>query len=318
MYCHDKCYKGETQLWTLLTLGKYALYKIKQKYDEAESIKPDRPTLCSLVGDGRRYPTVRKYLQEKGLIEESFRTDTTMDIIEEEAEKLLEGFMKEPSFNTTGYIMKKASRYSYEKELLPVTDLSEVYRDVDNLNAYEIIYVYLHQDKYDFRIFSTTTISEVKSRSYFGTKKHEYTRHKLKIYPLDAIGYAGDASLIAAGETYALSHSNEALTATFGIKFRALDDKKEFLTNEVIDARVACVEDKLRLLHRTLKELKVLQRKAKELGDDNLKKKVIESGIRYVKRSAPLWINSKDKEKKDLSILMCKGAGVTTERTVRS
>ena len=162
-------------------------------------------------------------------------------------------------------------------------------------------------------MFSTKTITS--NRRSFGSK--EYTYHDLKIYPLAEISGARDASLIAAGETYTKAHSCEVLTATFGIKFRAIDDSKEFLTLEAINDRVEKVEEKLRLLHRACAELKVLRRKAAKMGDEALSKRVIDTGIHYVRRSAPLWLNSDDREKKNLATLLCKGTNIITEKTVR-
>lgn len=316
MYHHDDCYKGinNTELWILLTLGHYALYKIQEKYDTKNSIR--RPTICGLVRDGRRYPTVRRFLVDNNLIKDSFRTDTIMDFIDEEIEKLLPGSMKEPQFNTSGYITKKEHSWS-DEEQVPVTDLGEVFIDVDKFNAYEIIYVYLHQNEYDFRMFSTKTISTNRSRYSFGGSTNEYWHHDLKIYPLAEMSGAGDASLIAAGETYSKAHACEVLTATFGINFRALDDSKDFLTLAAINERVEKVEEKLRLLHRACAELKVLRRKAAKMGDEALSKSVIETGLHYVRRSAPLWLNSDDKEKKNLATLLCKGTNIVTEKTVR-
>jgi hypothetical protein len=310
MYHHDDCYNDLStyDIWVLLTLGNYALYKLTEKYENKISC----PTLHNFVYDRRGCPKVRKYLVSKGLIKNTFWNDTDLNFVEEEVEKLLPGSMKEPEFNTSGYI--KETEYDLSnKKATPITNIGDIYRNLYDLNAYEIIYVYLHQDKYDFRIFSTKTITRNEKKH----TTHENMRHELKIYPVDAIKDAGSASLIAAGETYSKAHACEVLTATFGIKFRALDDSKDFLTLEAIHNRVEKVEEKLRLLRRTCAELKVLRRKAAKMGDEALSKIVIETGLKYVRRSAPLWLNSDDREKKNLAILLCKGAYVITEKTVR-
>ena len=78
---------------------------------------------------------------------------------------LLEASTKEPQFNTSGYVAKKKYIYSSEKELVPVKDLSDVYVDIDKLNAFELIHVYLNQNLYDFRKFKVTT-SYHSRRSY--------------------------------------------------------------------------------------------------------------------------------------------------------
>jgi hypothetical protein len=166
-------------------------------------------------------------------------------------------------------------------------------------------------------MFSTKTITSNRRNRFYGNSFNEYIHHNLKIYPLAEMSGAGDASLIAAGETYSRAHACEVLTATFEIKFRALDDSKDFLTLEAIHNRVEKVEEKLRLLHRTYAELKVLQRKAAKMGDKALSKRVIDTGLKYVRRSAPLWLNSDDRDKNNLAQLLCKGTNIITEKTVR-
>jgi len=312
MYHHDDCYKALSQYdkWILLTLGEYAHYKLNEKYDDKN--RTSRPTLHGFITDGRRYPTVRKYLVSKGLIKDSFWNDTVLDFVEEEVERLLPGSMKEPEFNTSGYI--KTRKYSWsDEEAIPITNLGDVYRKVDNMNAFEIIYVYLHQNEYDFRMFSTKTI--IKNERDNTTKENMY--YELKVYPVNVISDSGRASLIASGESYSKAHSCEVLTATFGIKFRSLDDSKDFLTLTAITDRIEKVEEKLRLLRRTCAELKVLRRKAEEMGDEALSKNIIETGLTYVRRSVPLWLQSKEPEKQNLARLLCTGTNIVTEKTER-
>lgn len=310
MYYNDKPYDnlGEQDRWRLLLCGLYALRELQIKYNN--NVKVSNISTGYLCYDKRRTPTVRKFLEGIKLVEESFRTSEDLSPIPAEVEKLLEGFSKEPQFNTSGYITKKSS-YSWEKEKqTPITDLGQVYQDTNDLNAFEIIYVYLHQDLYDFREFKHTTHYRNRSR-YSGKTSH--TNYYLKIYPLSAIPSASNSSLVASGETFAKAHATKILSAAFKLKFRALNDKEPFTELEKISSRLSSVEEKLRLLHRTRRELLVLQRMAQELGDETLNKIVVDTGVAYIRRKAPLWLNSVDKEEKDLSMLVCKGVNVKTE-----
>lgn len=311
MYCNDNCYKGipETKLWTLLLLGTYCLTKIQEKHGQDNNYI----SLRSFCPDGRRIPTVRKHLENLGLIEESWRTNHKFTFIDETAEELLpEASTKEHQFNTSGYIKKKEYSYSDEK-LTPVKDLSEVYLDIDKLNAFEIIHVYLNQDLYDFKRFKTVSI-------YRNRRSHRDTTHErynLKIYPVSALQSSDEVTFKANCEAYAKAHATEILSEAFELNFRAMEDSKPYMTGKDIYERIEKVEDKLRLLHRTYRELKVLMRKACALGDEALQKKVLDTSERYIRYRSPIWLNSGDQERKSLAMLVCKGVEVTLEKTVR-
>jgi len=312
MYHHDNCYEGmqEKDLWTLLLLGHYCLRQLQEKYGQEISKVYGR----SFCGDGRRIPTVRKHLQELGLIECSWRTDDKFIPIADVAELMLqEASTKEPKFNTSGYIVTKQNYFS-EEERKPVKDLEQVYVDIDNLNAHELIHVYLNQDLYDFRKFKVTT-SYQSRRSYGST---EYERFYLKLYPISALQSSDEVTFKSNCEAYAKAHATEILSEALDLNFQAMADDKPYMTGKDIYERIEKVEDKLRLLRRTCRELKVLMRKVCKLGDEALQKKLLDTSERYVKYRAPIWINSKDKDKKELAMLVCKGAQVTQEKTVKS
>lgn len=310
MYHSDKPYAGlgESDCWKLLLCGYYALRELEIKY--SSNLQITKIKTGYLCGDKRRTSTVRKFLEGIKLVEEDYRTSENLTPIPEEVEKLLEGFSKEPRFNTSGYITKKAS-YSWEKDVhTTVMDLGQVYLNTSALNAFEIIHVYLHQNLYDFREFRHITHYQNRNRY---TGKNSHIRYSLKIYPLSAIPSASNSSLIAAGESFAKSHATKILSEAFNLKFRAIDDKKPYTELEKISSRLSSVEEKLRLLHRTRLELLVLQRKAQELGDKDLNNLINDTGVKYIKRRAPLWINSTDKEERNLSMLACKGVNIITE-----
>lgn len=311
MYYHDKHYTGmeEKDLWTLLLLGHYCLTQLQEKHGQEKS-NINAGYFC---GDGRRIPTVRKHLEGLGLVEGSWRTDEHLTPISDTVEKiLLEASTKEPQFNTSGHIIKKEYSFSEEKKIA-VKDLSEVYVDIDNLNAFEVIHVYLNQDLYDFRRFKTTTTYTNKRTS----QKKSYDRYYLKLYPISALQCSDEITFKANCEAYAKAHATEILSEAFELNFQSMTDDKPYMTGKDIYERIEQVEEKLRLLRRTCRELKVLMRKAGALGDEALQKKLLDTSERYVRYRAPIWINSKDKEKKELAMLVCKGAQVTQEKTVQ-
>ena len=311
MYHHDVCYKRipEKDLWVLILLGFYCLRQIQDKYGREISNINAR----SFCGDGRRIPTVRKHLQGLGLVEESWRTNEYFTPIAEVAERmLLEASTKEPQFNTSGYINKKIN-YFDEDKWVPVKDLSEVYVDIEKLNAFEVIHVYLNQGLYDFRKFKTTTTY----RNSRTGQNRSWDSHELKLYPVSALQSSDEITFKSNCEAYAKAHATEILSEAFKLNFQAMTDDKPYMSGKDIYERIEQVEVKIRLLHRTYRELRVLMRKACKLGDEALQKKLLDTSERYVKYRVPLWINSEDNDKKELAMLVCKGAQITQEKTVR-
>lgn len=315
MYCNDDAYKGlpEKEIWTILLLGNYALRKLEEIHDDKN--KRTYISVGNLCPDARRAPTVRKHLFSLGLINNSYSFDDNLRLIDDEVEKILGGYSIEPKFNTTGYVEKSKNSYSSDMELTPVTDLSEVYRGIDDLNAYELIYVYLNQGLYDFKIFKTTSIYRDKRTC----NNSSYDRYDLKLYPISALDITDGAALIANSETFAKNHAREILTAAFGCKFKCLSDDKEYMTKEAVTKRLENLEDKLRRLQRSRKELLILQRKLNTLGEEALQKKLFSTSFEYIHTQAPLWINNQeDRTKNELAILICKGSpSLTLEKTLR-
>lgn len=315
MYCNDDAYKGlpEKEIWTILLLGNYALKKLEGVYDGKNN--HTQITTSSFSSDRRRAPTIRKHLISLGLINNSYSFNDNLRLIDDEVEKILGGYSIEPKFNTTGYIEQRKNSYSSDMELTPVTDLSDVYRGIEDLNAYELIHVYLNQGLYDFKIFKTTSI--YRNRKSFGD--NSYDRYDLKLYPISALEVTDGAALIANSETFAKNHAREILTAAFGCKFKCLSDDKEYMTKDAVSKRLENLEDKLRRLHRARKELLILQRKLDTLGEEALQKKLFSTSFEYIHTQAPLWINNQeDKTKNELAVLICKGSpGLTLEKTLR-
>jgi hypothetical protein len=312
MYSGDDAYKGlpEKDLWKILLLGYYAQRNIEIEHDNKN--QPINISIGCLCNDKRRAPTVRKHLISLGLITSPYASDDCLLPASDEVKKLLGGYSKEPLFNTSGYLKKKEHYYSTD-ELVPVTDLSEVYREVRDLNAYELIHVYLNQGLYDFKVFRTTFIYY--NRKYGKDSSHD--RYDLKIYPISALDITDGAALAANNETFAKNHAREILTAAFECRFKSISDDKEYMTKEAVAKRLVEVQDKLRILRRSRKELLVLQRKLDTMGEEALRKKLLEVSFDYISNRAPLWLNGKDSTKKELAMLICKGSTLTLEKITR-
>jgi hypothetical protein len=317
MYCNDEVYKGvpEKDLWKILLLGNYALRNLEMQHDNKN--QPTQISTSNFCSDRRRDPTIKKHLINLGLITGSYRVDGSISTVDKEVEKLLGGYSKEPLFNTSGYLKKKDYSYSVEK-LVPVTDLSEVYREISDLNAYEVIHVYLNQALYDFKMFKTTSIY----RNKYGNLPVQHHRHDLKIYPVNALDTVDGTTLAANNEDFAKHHAREILTAAFGCRFKCISDDKEYMTKRAVNNRLEKLEDKLRILHRAHKELLLLQRKIDTLGEEALRKKLLDASLEYIHTKAPLWLNLKgmeeDSTKKELAMLICKGTSLTLEKTIRN
>lgn len=315
MYSGDEIFRElkEKEVWTILFLGNYALRKLEEIHDDKN--KRTYISVGNICPDARRAPTVRKHLFSLGLLSGVCAIDENLTPVEEEIEKILRGYSIEPKFNTSGYITKNRNSYSSDTELIPVTDLSEVYIGIDDLNAYELIHVYLNQELYDFKIFKTTSIYRDKRTC----NNSSYDRYDLKLYPISALEVTDGAALKANSETFAKNHAREILTAAFGCKFKCISDDKEYMTKEAVTKRLENLEDKLRRLQRSRKELLILQRKLNTLGEEALQKKLFSTSFEYIHTQAPLWINNQeDRTKNELAILICKGSpSLTLEKTLR-
>jgi hypothetical protein len=312
MYSGDNAYKGvpEKDLWKILLLGHYALRSIEIQHDDKNP--PTQISTSNICPDRRRDPTIKKHLINLGLITGSYQIDGSINTVKGNVEKLLGDYSIEPLFNTSGYLKKKDYAYSVEK-LVPVTDLSEVYREIRDLNAYEVIHVYLNQKLYDFKIFKTTSIYH--NRKYGGDSSHD--RYDLRIYPISALNAADGTTFAANNEDFAKNHAREILTAAFGCRFKSISDSKEYMTKDAVASRLTEVNKKLKILQRSRKELLILQRKLNNMGEEALRKKLIETSIEYIYTQAPLWLNEEDSTKKELAMLICKGTSITLEKTTR-
>jgi hypothetical protein len=309
MRWNDETYKHlpEKEQWLVNFLGHYAALKLNKKYDTKSKLQSPVINAGYLCCDGRRIPTIRKHLNN--LIEPSYPTNDILTPKDEEVEKLLAGYSVEPKFNTTGYRKTKENSWS-EEVLIPIQDRGRAYRNIDKLSAGEVIHVYLNQHLYDIQLFTVTTVR----KGSYGNGSSDNHRYFVKVFPIALIDTLDDAILHAHNETFAKSHAKEVLSASLGCRFRAIKDDKGFLSLAESTQRIWDVEDKMRILRRTLKELKVLQRNIAKVGDEQFKSNVIATSYEYLRMYAPLWVNNdKDSDRKELAMLMLKGSSLITE-----
>jgi hypothetical protein len=306
-YNHDYLKKlPEMNQWLILFLGYYADHKLEGKYNKeykASSIKAGY--LCH---DGRRVPTVRRYLESINLIQPSYSTQEILTPIDANVEPLLAGYSKEPVFDVSGYTISKKHHWSSD-EPIAMSDRGEAYIKLDDFNAYEIIHVYLNQNEYDIKLFKHTSSGSGR----YGSSTN--TIYYVKAFPKKHIDSIDDTIIIAHNETYAKAHAQTVLSKTFRCRFRALKDDLEFLTLESIQKRIQKVKEKQRLLHRVLKELRVIERKSIMKGDTAYQEAILKTSMAYLKRQAPLWVNNGDLDERKLAMLILKGTSITTETT---
>jgi hypothetical protein len=294
----------ERKRWLIHLLSLYAESKLTTMYEN----KTMRYTIRGVCPDRRRVPTVRKYLEDLNLIQPSYHSNEEIAMREEEIEKLLPGYTKEPEFNTSGVTPIKKYSYSEDKSEA-ISDPGIVYQRLRDLGAYETIYVYLHQDDYVFQKFTETYRN---SRSVSGS---EY--NFVSIFPKKHIDILNDNILKAQNEEFAKTHPKEVLSKLLKIRFRNIKDDDFCLTLEDTSRCISETQKSLRFYSRLLKEYKILERHLTKTGDEAFKSSVIKTSRDYITRKAPLWIVGEDKEKKKLAQMFLSGEGeLITSKTI--
>ena len=302
--------KTKTERWKVELLGDYALKKLLEIYDP-ERINKFNPLLSNYSGDKRRIPTVRRSLEDEHLIFPSYNTNDSITFIPDAIEKILPGFSKEPEFDTKGYIVKREYS-SLPPDIIPLKNRGDLYRKINNFNAYEAIHIYLNQKDYDFRIFKTTYIHQSK-KSFSGHSTTEY--FSLKVFPLKLIQEADKNILDANINDYIKNHAGEILTETFETPFNCIGNDKPFLSQKEVTERLNEVRDKIRHLQYVEKELTTLETKFIEKGNKECTKTILEKGYEYVRERSPLWITDENNNK-ELAMMILKGVPLLTENTI--
>jgi hypothetical protein len=306
-YSRDKGTPGQ---WVMRFCGYYAENKLKALFN----MGTHQVTPRSIESDGRRENTVARTLVNAGAATDWFHPSDNI-------ETLMAPLGKMPVFNTKGYI-EKEDHYSGNKVTV-FKDGYQSYKNVEHLDACEVIYVYLHQNEFDLRYIET---KEKKYGSgYFSTER---IIKELKVFP-KALLDTMDANLFRAkAKEYAINNMNEALQVAYGLKFRSFKtpvdshpeyvgfnehidtDKSEWLTIEGLDERLAKAEAQARFLARSIKELKVLRRKTQD--NAQYEKVVVDATLEYLHSQAPLWVVDEDKNRKTLAMQLLNNTTLKT------
>lgn len=309
MRIHDDDYSKrlpERDRWTYIFLGYYALQKIQEKYKSSDKTKLTTGLICN---DKRRTNTVRKHLEGLGLVVHDYGENLMP--INEAVEKLLPAYTKEPEFNVIGFVKEETYHGSHTGKYIAIKNHGEVYRNIIDLVAQEVIQVYLNQDAYDIKTFKTI----YKSSTFYRSDSECFST---RIYPKKFLRQIQDNVVVAQSIQYAQAHAQEILTFLLKTKFKAIDNEKPYTTLADVTERIGKVESKISELTQVLQELQTLQKKISQCGDEAFAKQVQEAGYEYVLAEAPLWVAGEDEDLKKLGLLFLAGSTeVETERTKR-
>lgn len=311
LYYND-AYKNipEREQWTLLLCGNYALNQLLTKYEKSNSTRLTYRLGC-YCSDKRRYPTVIKQFRSLNLITEAYQDSITP--CDSEIEKLLPGFSKEPTFNTQGY--KKESEYSYSSRevIKPLKEKGEAYRPLSDMNAFEVIYVYLNQDKYDFEEFKHTTSITNKKRYYSTNTFDTYT---VKVFPKEFNDTLEDGIIAENIKEYAKKNAREILSTAFKLNLKAIDDNLPYFSIKDLQKRLAEVTNKIRVLEIVQIELQAILMDTESMSEEAYLDKILSAARDYTTAQSPLWIfdDSFDSiDKQALAKILLKGTDLITE-----
>lgn len=311
LYYDKSVYKNlsENEVWVLLLCGNYAYNKLLEKYDTKKDTKLTY-RLGNYCNDKRRYPTVLKQLRKVNLIKDAYQDNITPD--ESNIEGILPGFSVEPAFDASG--VKKVKEYSYSNdEEKPLKERGEAYKSLDSLNAYEVIYVYLHQDEYDFAEFKHTT-SYTDRRHYSAYRT--FDTYTVKIYPKKLDSTLEEGIIAESIKDYAKKHGREILSAAFKLNIQDIHDDHPYFTIQDLRNRYQEVSKKIKYLESVKTELEAI---LTEIGISNMSEeeyldKILKASRDYTTQQSPIWIfDEEHKDKQELAKKLIKGTDLITE-----
>lgn len=281
----------EEQIWVLEFCGKAACEYLKEKYCK-QSGNPVRVDLVSITHHKGRVGTARKLFEKRGLITPIYSTDAAPVYEKVDEICLKEG--KECDFDVSGC--------SHDSKNTAHVSRIQSYIVLSYMNAREQMYIYAHQDEYDFCC--------VANKDAFG-KTNTKT---LKVFPKNKLPTL-EANIIRARVTeYARGNVREILPKILGYTPRALhndacDELKDSdlrssvhssaqcnrsdpFTEEDLTERIAVAARQIRFLRRTVRELLDLRRYIRE----NSENKLIEIAEDHLMYMAPILINDADEK----------------------
>jgi len=305
---HAKQYPGltEEQIWVLEFCGIAACEYLIEKYSK-QSGNPVRVDAVRITNHKGRTGTARKLFEKHGLIEPSYSDFLTPIFKKVEEICLKEGVA--PTFDMDGCDTKKE----------PHVSRIQSYKVLKYLKARELMYVYTHQDEYDFysvgdtdsfgktntktlKVFSKKDLPTLEA-NILKARITEYARgHVREVLP-KIIGYTLRA---LHNNSFAEIHDDEDGFLTNKVNHCAHCDEKEPLTNEALTERIGEAARQMRFLRRTIRELLDLRRYVRQHGEE----KIIETAEEHLMYQAPLWINVPDRKLREFAKALLSGVNV--------
>jgi len=323
-YWNNEEYKGmpEKDIWVIKLCGYYTEKRLFNKY--THNAKNSVLKISYICHDLRRINTVRKHLESLNLIvpAPAWLKEEILNPVEENIEKILSNYATKPKFNISGIKKEKKYSYSTEKES-PVKCRLDCYKKIYTMLAGEIIYIYLHQDEYDFQ--------EVIKKS------SNYTETTLRVYPVNSIDTLEENILNAKISKFAKENVQEILSKVLGSEIQTFHNRyREYSWDEgktpdkhftkeaylpvaeydsdsqftLIDIqnRITLVKEQQRFLDRALYELLMLQKQAQDLGEEKFQETILETTRRTITEMAPIWaFDTEDTSKREIALTLLKG-----------
>lgn len=289
---------SEQQQWECRLFGDYAEKLLLNKYPE---MKQDGKTpkqidtkisITSICGDKRRKNTVRRVLEEV--------TNGPLygDYLIVDHDKFLEKapqYASRPEFDLSG------SKKEGYKELKPLNDPTQAYRHIKDLTSRENIYVYLHQNKYIFKLI-TRKISRTHRRFGYGISIY----HEMKIFPKVHLDDIEKAIFRSRVEDIARRHAQLVMRAVYNVEPKYLHGKDDdydlspttFLrvegydgyTEESLTKRIVSLAKVVRIYRKALQETLEFGRAVRAAGGFKVDE-VVDKLTEHLMLEAPLYIN---------------------------
>jgi hypothetical protein len=270
---------SNTERWAMSLCGHYAQNLILAAHHQ--DVTPITP--ASVERDGRRTNTVIRTLKEMGLVKA-----LGFVIVPAAIEEYMKDKGVAPKFNTTG--TKEVATYGTASSKTPQKSVKESYKKFRyHFKDEENIYIYLHQDEYDWVIQKER--HERRGHGY-GYVEYEY----LTLYPKALLSTAEIGIYQAMIKDYAHHHSEALVSEVFGIAVPEIGSSNNELTRDHILFDVEYHTEKFRKAHKEYKAALRLYQALKICGDDEkvLREKLYQHVQEKVETEAPLHLDADD------------------------
>lgn len=308
--------------WTKELLGAYAAYLLCNKYlvkkTPASTPRENKFNVYHIEGDKRRENTVRKALQDIGLIE-CFYGD--LIVVHEKYLELAPSYEKEPQVMVGG--LTEVPKYSSNNPEA-IKDRKEKYLNLLNWDIPDstLIYIQQHIEEYhiesyeeevEYRRSTNINITENVSRLYaypknkLNTLQQNFFKENMRKKIRGDIGHA--LSLMTQKPNEALTHKRTELGDIMYSTPWIFSTKanKHIITKENIEKRIHKINDQMMFLNQALKELNAVKESFRDMNDEEYSALLESFYYNHLRRQAPLLIKSKDEATAKLSKMILTG-----------